>query len=81
MSMKNSNDNIGNRTRDLPACSAVPQSTAPPRAPNSIIVNSIIVKIVLIKHNDNNSEGKNNNNNKHYNDNSEYNNNNKRGYL
>jgi hypothetical protein len=33
MSMKNSNDTIGNRTRDLPACSAVPQSTAPPRAP------------------------------------------------
>ena len=30
--MKNSNDNIGNRTRDLPACSAVPQPTAPPRA-------------------------------------------------
>jgi hypothetical protein len=29
MSMKNSNDTIGNRTRDLPACSAVPQSTAP----------------------------------------------------
>ena len=28
--MKNSNDNIGNRTRDLPACSAVPQQTAPP---------------------------------------------------
>jgi hypothetical protein len=25
MSMKNSNDTIGNRTRDLPACSAVPQ--------------------------------------------------------
>jgi hypothetical protein len=24
MSMKNSNDTIGNRTRDLPACSAVP---------------------------------------------------------
>jgi hypothetical protein len=33
MSMKNSNDTIGNRTRDLPACSAVPQPTAPPRAP------------------------------------------------
>ena len=33
MSMKNSNDTIGNRTRDLPACSAVPQLTAPPRAP------------------------------------------------
>jgi hypothetical protein len=33
MSMKNSNDNIGNRTRDLSACSAVPQPTAPPSAP------------------------------------------------
>ena len=33
MSMKNSNDTIGNRTRDLPACSAVPQPTALPRAP------------------------------------------------
>ena len=31
--MKNSNDNIGNRTRDLPTCSAVPQPTALPRAP------------------------------------------------
>ena len=29
MSMKNLNDTIGNRTRDLPACSAVPQPTAP----------------------------------------------------
>ena len=28
MSMKNSNNAIGNRTRDLPACSAVPQLTA-----------------------------------------------------
>jgi hypothetical protein len=25
LSMKNSNDTIGNRTRDLPVCSAVPQ--------------------------------------------------------
>jgi hypothetical protein len=33
MSMKNSSDTIGNRTRDLPACSKVPQLTAPPRAP------------------------------------------------
>ena len=32
MSMKNFNDTIGNRTRDLPACSAVPQPTGPPRA-------------------------------------------------
>ena len=33
MSMKNSNDTIGNGTRDLPTCSAVPQPTAPPRTP------------------------------------------------
>jgi len=33
MSMKNFNDTIGNRTRDLPACSALPQPIAPPRAP------------------------------------------------
>ena len=31
--MKNSNETIGNRTRDLPACSAESQSTAPPRVP------------------------------------------------
>jgi hypothetical protein len=31
--MKNSNDTTGNRTRDLLAYSAVPQPTAPPRAP------------------------------------------------
>jgi hypothetical protein len=31
--MKNSSDTIGNRTRDVLACSAVPQPTAPPRAP------------------------------------------------
>ena len=30
--MKNFNDTIGNRTRDLPTCSAVPQPTALPRA-------------------------------------------------
>jgi hypothetical protein len=35
MSMKNSGDTIENRTRDLPACSAVPQPTVPPRAPLS----------------------------------------------
>ena len=32
MSMKNSNEPIGNRTSDLPACSAVPHPNAPPRA-------------------------------------------------
>jgi len=31
MSIENFNETIGNRTRDLPACSAVPQPTAPPR--------------------------------------------------
>jgi hypothetical protein len=31
--MKNSTYTIGNRTRDLPACSAVPQPTAPRRVP------------------------------------------------
>jgi len=33
--MKNSNDTIRNRTRNLPACSEVPQPTAPPHARNS----------------------------------------------
>jgi len=28
--MQNSSDTIGNRTRDLPTCSAVPEPTAPP---------------------------------------------------
>ena len=30
--MKNSNNNIGNRTRDLPTCSAMPPPNAPARA-------------------------------------------------
>jgi hypothetical protein len=42
MSMKNSNDTIGNRTRDHPPCSAVPQPTAPPHASN---INFIYIKI------------------------------------
>ena len=33
--MKNSNGRIENRTRDLPACSAVPQPTAIPRTHNN----------------------------------------------
>jgi len=32
MSMKNSNDTFGNRTRDLPVCSAVPQQTVKRKA-------------------------------------------------
>jgi hypothetical protein len=45
MSMKNSSDTIGNRTRDLPARSAVPQPTTPPRAPQllRILVNKYSV--------------------------------------
>jgi hypothetical protein len=31
MLMENSNDTKGDQSRDLPACSAVPQPTAPPR--------------------------------------------------
>jgi hypothetical protein len=34
--MKNSSVTIGNRTRNLPACSTVPQPTAPPRARNTV---------------------------------------------
>jgi len=33
MSLKNSNDITGNRTRDLPTCSAVPRHSASPQAP------------------------------------------------
>jgi hypothetical protein len=38
--LKISNDLIGNRTRDLPACSMVPQSTLP-RALCSVVNNNI----------------------------------------
>jgi hypothetical protein len=44
--MKNSNDTIENRTRDLPACSAVPQPTAPPRAPLFVLVMIIECHII-----------------------------------
>ena len=37
--MKDSNDTIGNRTRDLLTCSPVPQPTAPPRAPATYTTN------------------------------------------
>jgi len=33
MSIKNSNDTVRKQTHDLPACSAVPKPTVPPRAP------------------------------------------------
>jgi hypothetical protein len=38
MTMKNSSDTIGNQTREFPAYSAVPQTTAPPRAPNYEVI-------------------------------------------
>jgi len=38
MSMKNSNDTIGNQIHDLPACSAVSQPSAPPHAPIKLTV-------------------------------------------
>jgi hypothetical protein len=41
--MKNSNDTMGNRTRNLPACSAVPQPTATPRTPKKEYVTKILV--------------------------------------
>jgi hypothetical protein len=44
MSMENFSDAIGNRPRDLPACSALPQPTAPPRAPHKILLYSNSVR-------------------------------------
>jgi hypothetical protein len=35
--MKNSKDTIGNRTHEFPACGAVPQPTAPPRAQRQVM--------------------------------------------
>ena len=46
MSMKNSNDTIGNQTRDLPACSAVPQPAAQPRAPSGTMYRTKSTSVV-----------------------------------
>jgi len=46
MSMKNSSDTIGNRNRDLPACSAVPQPAALPRAPVEVYSVGILLMCV-----------------------------------
>ena len=48
MSMKNSNDTIGNQTRDLLACSSVLQPTAPPHTLNSLRNNGIFWEYVFI---------------------------------
>ena len=49
--MKNSNDTIGNRTRDLPTCSAVPQPTALPRAPpqRRIIFLNFLSSLLIVR--------------------------------
>ena len=46
--MKNSNDTIGNHTCDLPAGSAVPQPTAPPRAPTDFNVYFYFLSLINI---------------------------------
>jgi len=35
--MKNFNDTVENRTRDLPACSVMPETTVPPPTPEIIL--------------------------------------------
>jgi hypothetical protein len=45
--MKNYNDTIGKRTRDLRVCSVVPQPTAPPRAPGVNNNNNAIIIIII----------------------------------
>jgi hypothetical protein len=44
--MENSIETIGNRIRDLLFCSAVPQPTAPPRAPFHILSNALLSTII-----------------------------------
>ena len=53
MSMRNSNETIGNRTRDLPACSTVPQRTAllpaPPKELSYINISRLDFKQAMFK--------------------------------
>jgi hypothetical protein len=53
--MKNRNDPVGNRTRDLPACSVVPKSkcvTVPPPPPmsNNLGVKESLIEVTLSEH-------------------------------
>jgi hypothetical protein len=43
LSMKNSSDKIGNRTRDHPGYSAVPQPNAPPGAPSNVQYSILLI--------------------------------------
>jgi hypothetical protein len=46
--MKNFNNTIVNRTRDLPVCSSVPQPTAPPRALSNFMEGDRIVLLQTV---------------------------------
>jgi len=48
MKKKKSNDTIGNRTRDLPVCSAVPQPTALQRAPDKKNLRQLFISLAFI---------------------------------
>ena len=48
MSIENSDGTIGNRTRDIPTCSSLPQTTAPPRDPG-IYLRSIHFIFVIVR--------------------------------
>jgi hypothetical protein len=48
MSVKNCSDTIGNRTRDVPTCSAVSQPTALPRAPSKRVLSRNTSKMQLV---------------------------------
>jgi hypothetical protein len=47
--LKKSNDLIGNRTSDLPACSIVPQPTTLPRAPDYVVCKAQIECMVVMQ--------------------------------
>ena len=46
--MKNSNDAFGNRTRDLSACSTVPQPTVSPRAQNFAVYLTLTIRFLYM---------------------------------
>jgi len=48
--MKNSSDTIGNRTRDLPTCRALPLPTAPPRVHTCIYKTHKYVNVAVFAH-------------------------------